>query len=296
MNIVIGNTSILRLRNKVIGYKRRFLSTLLTSISCLSVIFGCFCMKNAMAANMAYGSGSNSDIHYSWPQKDDLSNDASKSKAGTADVKIKSADTSGDSPKIDPASSSIITILNSIKSSLDQINKNVSSSQDTLSKMDDKLDKVNDNQKDYWNNYVKMESKSKYPKKPFPAWQVFVDQSKSQDSSLSDNQMMQFADNLTNDKSIKYSLLAANQSGLDGSLTYPLNLGLGKSIPNASALQASRLNTMLTLQTYKLQLVQVQALSRITQLLDVLVVNNNAAQNAQLYQLRKIHKALVKTN
>jgi hypothetical protein len=285
MNIVMGNTSILRLRNKVIGYKRRFLSTLLTSISCLSVIFGCFCMKNAMAANMAYSSGSNSDIHYSWPQKD-----------GTADVKIKAADISGDSPKVDPASSSIITILNSIKSSLDQINKNVSSSQDTLSKMDDKLDKVNDNQKDYWNNYVKMESKSKYPKKPFPAWQVFVDQSKSQDSSLSDNQMMQFADNLTNDKSIKYNLLAANQSGLDGSLTYPLNIGLGKSIPNASALQASRLNTMLALQTYKLQLVQVQALSRITQLLDVLVVNNNAAQNAQLYQLRKIHKALVKTN
>ena len=38
--------------------------------------------------------------------------------------------------------------------------------------------------KDYWNNYVKMKLNTKYPKVPFPAWQVFVDQSKSQDSSL----------------------------------------------------------------------------------------------------------------
>jgi hypothetical protein len=290
VSIVIRNASVLRLSNKMVGYKRRFLFALLTFISCLTFVFGCLMSPKDALASV------DSNNNYSWPKDNDLSDNVPNSKVGKSDVKIKDADTFGASPKTDLASSSVLTILTSIKSSLDQINQNISSSQDTLSKMDDKLDKVNDNQKDYWNNYVKMESKSKYPKKPFPAWQVFVDQSKSQNESLSDNQMMQFAYNLTNDKSIKSNLLAANQSGLDGTLTYPLNLGLGKSIPNASALQSSRLNTMLVLQTYKLQLVQVQALSRITQLLDVLVVNNNTAQKAQLYQLRKIHKALVKTN
>ena len=284
MKNVIINASILRLSNKLIGYKRRVSFTLLAFISCFAVIFGCLVVPEKALASVE------SNNNYSW------SNDISKSNSGTVDVKIKTTDISGDSPKTDPASNSVITILNSIKSSLDQINQNISSSQDTLSKMDDKLDKANENQKDYWNNYVNMESKTKYPKKPFPAWQVFVDQSKSQNGSLSDNQMVQFADNLTNDKSIKYNLLAANQPGLDGSLTYPLNIGLGKSIPNASALQSSRLNTMLALQTYKLQLVQVQALSRITQLLNVLVVNNGESQKAQLFQLRKIHKALVKAN
>jgi hypothetical protein len=199
-------------------------------------------------------------------------------------------------PKVDPTANTMVDLLKSIKVSLDQINQNVSSSQDLLSKLDDRLDSVNDNQKDYWNNFVKMQSKSKYPKKPFPSWQIFIDQSKSQSYAFSDNQMMQFSNNLTNDNGIKSTLLSANQTGLDGTLTYPLNLGLGKSISNATALQTSRLNTMLVLQNYKLQLVQVQALNRITQLLNVLIVNNSSAQKEQLYQLRKIHKALVKTN
>ena len=105
------------------------------------ILFGIACSNNVFAKGQNDIDDNSLDVNYSWPQRDNS-------------IKISSGNLDPAKPipakipaKVDPASNSIIVLLNSIKGSLEDINKNISSSQDTLSKMNDKLDKVNENQK-----------------------------------------------------------------------------------------------------------------------------------------------------
>ena len=190
---------------------------------------------------------------------------------------------------------SMAAALNAINKSLDRVNTNILASQDIIKQLKEQqhtsFENSDKKSADRWQGYKDMQKEALHPDTPMPSWKDFVSMDNAEPLTQG-RQLKGFVYTATSNKVLLSQLNQALSVGVDNSIEAPLKMNLAKSVSESSNLQVLRLNTALSLQSYRLQVVQVQALNRLTNLVSLVLINNDMAQKRQYEQLQKIYNQL----